>query len=236
MLHEKKRKMWPRLFGNQKNFSPWIVNFPNFKPCYNWWLNYLVRTVPSNFDFFAKLQYVKRKKRKMVAPREFGFELCLKSHAEDIRTGVDIVTILVHWRLLRHSFLCLGDLLDGDEEVPTELLPRNLGWNGEHESYVLRYAFKGRLYICTISAVDQDVIVCLQSETDTRMAKFRVTAIVPGPGMYVNMQKCLAFSKSIDSKLIQQVIELDVASCLSMEEIEWQRNNSATKERTVLSK
>ena len=143
----------------------------------------------------------------MCAPREFGFELCLKSHAEDIRTDTDIVMLLMHWRLLRHSFLSIGDMFD-ETLIPSELLPKNLGWNGEYERYMVKYTFKNKFFLCSVAKIGKEVVVLLQTEAYLRMASFRVSKLIDGPDLNINMQRCLKLSQSLDSRLIQPLIEM----------------------------
>lgn len=140
----------------------------------------------------------------MTAPREFGFELCLKAHSEDIKNRADIILIMVHWRLLRHSFLCVGDV-HYIHSVPSELIPLNLGWNGDDNSYLVFYAYKRQMY--RLAVVCQDKLLTLKLWSEKTIATVRLdTGTVMDDALVVNMQKALALCKKIDRQLIERLL------------------------------
>ena len=143
----------------------------------------------------------------MAWTREFGFELCLKGHSEDIKSRADVIVLMLHWRLLRSSFLSIGDI-HYTHDIPTEILPLNLGWLGDNDSYILKYIFKNNTYILAITVKDVDLDVKLQSEKDIVSITLECNNSVVDDDMVVNLQKCLKLCKQIDQCLIQEMLTL----------------------------
>lgn len=144
-------------------------------------------------------------------PREFGLELCLKAHSEDIKNRKDVLICLCHWRMLRHALLCVGDggpdLCEaGGSVAPSELLPLNLGWDGAADRYSVRYSFKSRPFTLTLwpgaggqvelSLQSAENIVSIKADTETSVDDH----------MVVNMHNCHDLCKRIDSELIEQAL------------------------------
>ena len=83
--------------------------------------------------------------RKRTVDEEFGLESVMKSHNKFVKTRSDIAVVWIHYIFLRNLMKSLG----GDNaitEKATEVLPRNLGWNGEKQSYLLKYCLDDRVF------------------------------------------------------------------------------------------
>ena len=146
----------------------------------------------------------------MAAPREFGLELCLKAQSEDIKTKSDIILILVHWRLLRHSFLCVGDV-HYVHSIPSELLPINLGWNGDDGTYLIKYSYKRKLYMMAL-LVEPGNLLTVRLWADQFITSVRLNiGTVLTDELVINLQKCLTLCRVIDRDLIEkQLMGADV--------------------------
>lgn len=144
----------------------------------------------------------------MAAPREFGFELCLKAQAEDIKTRSDVVLMLLHWRLLRHSFLCIGDF-HYTHHIPSELIPLNLGWNASTNLYSLKFAYKQHMFLLNMSAIDENGIVQIKLYSETEIVTLNVDVQdACDESLIVNMQKCYTAAKQIDKELIEKILHV----------------------------
>ena len=141
----------------------------------------------------------------MAKPREFGLELCLKSHAEDVKTRNDVLLTIVHWRLLRHSFLCIGDIFF-THHIPSELLPLNLGWNGDVETYTVKYVFKNRLFILILICGTHHMDLKLHSDTEIVSVAIDIGDAVDND-MIINMDKCHTAARKIDKDLIEVLLK-----------------------------
>ena len=56
-----------------------------------------------------------------------------------------LLVVWLHYILMRNLFKSLG----GDNAITdkmTEVLPRNLGWNGEKQAYLLKYTFENKTF------------------------------------------------------------------------------------------
>lgn len=140
----------------------------------------------------------------MAAPREFGFELCLKAHSEDIKNRADIILIMIHWRLLRHSFLCVGDV-HYIHSVPSELIPLNLGWNGDDNSYLVFYAYKRQMYRLAVVVDDKRLTLKLWSESTISTVRLDMGSVLDD-NLVVNMQRALMLCKKVDRQLIEALL------------------------------
>ena len=143
----------------------------------------------------------------MSAPREFGLELCLKSHAEDIKNQADVILNLIHWRLLRNSFLCIGDIYY-IHSIPSELMPLNLGWNGDNGCYCIKYVYKQRLYVLLLTAPDgpqQSMEAKLHSDSEIVTYKCRFNDCVDN-NLVINMSACHKLAKDVDTCLIGRLL------------------------------
>merc|ERR1712142_771101 len=145
----------------------------------------------------------------MTAPREFGLELCLKAHAEDIKTQSDVILCLLHWRLLRNSFLSIGDIFYV-HSIPSELIPLNLGWNGDTGGYCVKYVYKQKLYVLLLTAPDEGIKFMeakLHSDTAIVTYKLRFDDCVDD-NLVINMTACHALAKNIDTCLIGRLLDM----------------------------
>ena len=131
-------------------------------------------------------------------------ELCLKSHAEDVKTRNDVLLIIVHWRLLRHSFLCIGDVFF-THHIPSELLPLNLGWNGDTESYCCKFVYKKSLYVLILICGLHHMDVKLHSDTNIVSLAVDIGDAVD-EDLVINMDKCHAIAKKLDKDLIEVLL------------------------------
>merc|ERR1719411_293123 len=61
-----------------------------------------------------------------------------------MKTRSDVVIIWMHYVLCRNLMKSLGGEAAVTEK-PTEMLPRNLGWNGEKQCYLLKYCLGNRV-------------------------------------------------------------------------------------------
>ena len=140
--------------------------------------------------------------------REFGFELSLKAHSEDVKSKNDALMLMIHWRMLRHSFLCIGDL-NYAHFVPTELLPINLGWIGDNQDtvYTARYVYCEILYTLFVQCNAEGTCCDVKLSSDTEVARFAldVTGCVDDD-LTINMERCHQVALDLDTNLIQPVL------------------------------
>ena len=143
----------------------------------------------------------------MAAPREFGLELILKAHSSEIKTRGDVIVLMVHWRLLRHSFLCVGDI-HYYHSIPTELLPLNLGWDNDTGVYCLKYSYKRKLYILTVKIEEQGKVITAILNGDASLQQYRmdVGSVLTGEDLIINLQKCLQMCKLLDEEWIEKFL------------------------------
>ncbi|XP_050094767.1 proteasome inhibitor PI31 subunit [Anopheles aquasalis] len=84
----------------------------------------------------------------MSEPDYYGFDTLWKLMENSIESKSEVLILFVHWYLTKNGFLNVGvgddkTLKDSDER--SELLPE--GWNANRDSYALRYAYDGQLFI-----------------------------------------------------------------------------------------
>ena len=111
---------------------------------------------------------------------EFGHQLLLKAHSKDIKSRTDVLTLFVHWRLLRYGFICLGDG-PSPSNIPSEVLPLNLGWDGDLRGYFLKYEVKKKQFLLSLHVKDDLTEIGLLSD-------MRVTKVAVDPNDCVTEQ------------------------------------------------
>lgn len=83
--------------------------------------------------------------RAKIMDVEFGLESVLLAHSKYIKTKHDIIVCWLNWVLCRNNFKCVG----GENSITgilSERLPRNFGWNGDKQSYLLMYERDRKTY------------------------------------------------------------------------------------------
>lgn len=92
-----------------------------------------------------KQRYSRSARRAKILDEDFGLQSVLRSHYPFIKNKADVLVVWLHWMLLRNLFKGHGGEMALTEEY-TEHLPRSLGWNGEKNTYLLKYEANKRLY------------------------------------------------------------------------------------------
>lgn len=86
----------------------------------------------------------------------FGWELLTKLIESDVKNAMDLVVALVHWQMVKLSFVCLGtgdDKTIRDSDCGSEKLPEY--WNEDCGHYSLRYSLGGcGVYILKCVIID----------------------------------------------------------------------------------
>lgn len=129
---------------------------------------------------------------------EFGLQLCLKAHSRDIKTTADVLCCFMHWRLLRYGFICLGEGLS-ESRTPSEVLPLNLGWDGDLKGYFLKYENRRKQFLLSIYVRSNFAEVSLLS--DAKVAKIDVDlldVVTNDKHMDLTTSENLAFSIDMD--------------------------------------
>ena len=80
-----------------------------------------------------------------VYDKDFGLESVLRAHNQQIKTRSDVLICWMHWILLKSGFKCHGGEFQ-ITEIKTEKLPRSFGWNGDKQSYLLKYSYADRFF------------------------------------------------------------------------------------------
>ncbi|ETN66315.1 hypothetical protein AND_001949 [Anopheles darlingi] len=80
----------------------------------------------------------------MSEPDYYGFDTLWKLMENSIESKSEVLILFVHWYLTKNGFLNVG-VGDDDIDERSELLPE--GWNANRDSYALRYAYDGQLFI-----------------------------------------------------------------------------------------
>ena len=116
---------------------------------------------------------------------------------------------MIHWRLLRHSFLCIGDIYY-IHNIPSELMPLALGWNGDNMCYLIKYVYKQDLYVLILSMSEtSDTVMDAKLHSDTAITSFKVKFNdCVDDNLVINMSACHALSRSIDTCLIERLLDL----------------------------
>jgi len=131
---------------------------------------------------------------------EFGHQLLLKAHSKDIKNKADVLTLFIHWRLLRYGFICMGDGVS-QSSIPSEVLPLNLGWNGDLRGYFLKYEVKKKTFLLSVHIKDDMTEIGLLSDS-------RVTKVGVDPhdcvtdSLYMDTKTSEDFAFLIDTDLI----------------------------------
>lgn len=89
----------------------------------------------------------------------FGWDLLFKVTQQQIRNNQDVLICLVHWKLIREGFKCVGvgeDTTQPNREEMSETLPE--GWNAANK-YSLRYVHNGKLYLLIATLIEGNVII-----------------------------------------------------------------------------
>lgn len=137
-------------------------------------------------------------------PEDWGFETMLRAHSNNIKTRGDVAMILVHWRLLRYGFRCIGDSVFL-YKVPSELLPRNIGWDGQVTMYKVKYSFQGNVFLLELTVRDDRMDVRLFSDDTIVATTLSLTSAI-GKDLSVNMSKVNSLSRKIDKRIVQKML------------------------------
>ena len=136
---------------------------------------------------------------------EFGLQITLKAHSHDIRTLEDVMVCFIHWRLLRYGFICMGDG-PSPENIPTEVLPLNMGWDGDLRGYFLKYQVRKKQYLLS---VNMDGTGDANTAEVGLLSDARVTKILIGVNdlvwkdLQINRELAEDIAFAIDTDLIQ---------------------------------
>ena len=131
---------------------------------------------------------------------EFGLQICLKAHSKDIKTKEDVLTTFVHWRLLRYGFICMGDG-PSPNNIPSEVLPLNLGWDGDLRGYFLKYENRRKQYLVSVHVKDGTCEIGLLS--DARVTKIGIeTDALVRDDQLINLEFSEEIACQIDTDLI----------------------------------
>lgn len=101
-----------------------------------------------------------RARRAKILDEDFGLQSVLRSHYPFIKNKADVLVVWLHWMLLRNLFKGHGGEMALTEEL-TEHLPRSLGWNGEKQTYLLKYEANNRLYSVGVYIRGNNADCCL---------------------------------------------------------------------------
>lgn len=132
--------------------------------------------------------------------REFGHQLLMKAHSKDIKTKGDVLLCFVHWRLLRFGFACNGEG-PTPGEVPSEVLPLNLGFDGDLQGYFLKYEAKKKQYLLSVHLKEDGVDVGLLSDSRVTKVSVELDSVVT-EDMLVDPESSEDFAFLLDCELI----------------------------------
>lgn len=88
----------------------------------------------------------------------FGWDLIYKVTESDLNKKEDVMTLLVHFVLIRNGYRCIGlgdDKTFTGTEASSEILPK--GWNTD-KNYAIRYGRENELYILRGVPVDDNMV------------------------------------------------------------------------------
>ena len=139
-------------------------------------------------------------------PEDFGFELELRAHSENIKTRADVAMVLVHWRLSRYHFRCIGDSVFM-YKVPSELLPQPIGWDGTVETYKVKYSRKGIIYLVEMTLKGDEMTVKAYTEDKIVTTRMNVGSAI-GEDLNVNMARVRSLADRLDRNLVQELLRL----------------------------
>lgn len=133
---------------------------------------------------------------------DFGFQLVLKAHSKDIKNSYDVLIVLVHWRLLRYGFICLGDG-PSSGKLPSEVLPLNLGWDGTLKGYFLKYENMAKQFLLSLHIKENGTEVGLLSDSRVTKVAVEIKNIVDPDTLVPNMDTIDELNCRIDNDLIE---------------------------------
>nr|ABM55622.1 hypothetical protein [Maconellicoccus hirsutus] len=138
----------------------------------------------------------------------FGWELLVNNVKNDINKKEDVLTLLVHFSLIKAGFKCVGindDWKAEEVEISTELLPKE--WNAGKE-YVFRYRYKDEKFVLRSCHSDQSTIIFNLMQTE----KLKVANVMFNYEKSVDDLKGNISSVLPNHKELSEVIQRDLLS------------------------
>lgn len=151
-----------------------------------------------------------------VRLEDFGLESVVRSHAKFVKNMPDVVVVWLHYIMLRNLFKTHGG--EGAiTEDKTEQLPRNLGWNGERRSYLIKYEYKYVDLALGVYLRDNEADCSLV--TLMRSVRFGVPVnVLVRNDLTIRDETCDAFTEMIEEQFLQPIMRSAVLKMSSADE------------------